>query len=179
MLRKGFIIFPLVFSSFLHLLVIYQPPLYIRNKVSPVIFCWPEIIDKNNLNLSKKNITIPDWVNFSSSGLRNHLYPLEGKDKIYLQEQNLPDLIESLSNNHKDKKNHFYLWDKQESFDAKKDITVPYKIFVSSSGKAVFIYPQKLPLDSQKNLYFQAYLREASFFLNDRFSWTKVEGVIK
>ncbi|MFH1317861.1 MAG: hypothetical protein ABIH71_02460 [Candidatus Omnitrophota bacterium] len=79
----------------------------------------------------------------------------------------------------KERNDYLYLWERQTAFPANKKEKIPYKVLCADSGKVIFLYPQKLSVDSKKNISVQQYLRESVLSLKEKFSWTKLDGVIE
>jgi hypothetical protein len=76
-------------------------------------------------------------------------------------------------------KGYMYLWEKDSKQSSQEPKSLLYNAYVSPHGKVFFIYPERLPADSQQSLHLQEHIRESTFFLNDKFLWTKVESVVQ
>jgi len=185
MQKKFLILFWLVFSSLLHIAIISSCSFHLNAKGSPVVYSWSNVISRKDLFLNNKNITFPSGVDFSLDSLRKrYLLPFSRTRQSYSLVPNLlPSVVkESVGKAEFTVKwnNYLYLWDQSPTFglENEKEI-VAYKAYVSSHGKILFMYPEKLPLNSSGNLRLQDYIRKSTFFLGGRFFWTKVEGVVK
>ena len=189
MQKKFVILFPLVFSVLLHLVIVSFCSLQITAKGDPSFYSWFNILSHQDLFLGEKDVVFPESINFSSDNVRREYFFSSHLPGSYLlkdkEDHNLNFLIPKIAKTFsplKDAKggqNHFYLWERRTVFSPWEKEDVSYKAYVSPYGKVVFLYPEKLPVSSYGNLYLQEYLREAAFFLGDRFFWTKLEGVVK
>jgi len=189
MQKKFGIFFPLVLSVFLHLVVIFSCPLQIRAKGDPFFQGWFNIVSREDLFLEKKEVVFPKSVSFSSGNTRRKYfsflshygkYSLESR-KDYNLDSILPKITKVLSplEDFGKEGSYFYLWERGAGFSLWEEEVVSYKAYISPYGKVLFLYPEKLPINSYGNLHLQEYLRKATFFLDDRFFWTKLEGIVK
>ena len=187
-MRKGnFLFIFLLFSLLIHAFSFSYFSLYIKKSANPLIYGWLDIVNKKDLFFEKKDIVLPLEINFKFDELRrNHLvipflassyflkdYKLPSKD-LFFNANYLAKTIRSLES-----KNYYYFWDHLAIFSSQEDETIPYKTLVSGQGKVIFLYPEKLSVDSSKNIDLQEYIRRSVFFTNNSFFWTKLEGVVK
>ena len=192
MRRRFFVFFPLSFSILLHLVIAFSCSLHIKAKGNPLFYSWSSIVSCKDLFLEEKEVVFPRGISFPSYKLRKkyffpscffHPYFLKGEEKYDLAlSQNTPY---KPGNNKKAfcssaiKKNYFYFWERETVFPAGEGEVVPYRAYISPYGKVLFLYPEKLPLNSYGNLHLQEYFWGAAIFLNNKFFWTKLEGVVK
>jgi len=190
LMRKRFVIlFPLVLSVLLHLVVVSSCSLQITAKGDPSFYSWFNILSHQDLFLEEKEVVFPESVNFSSDNVRREYFSSPHLPGPYLledkEDHNLGFLIPKITKtlpplkDAKGGQSHFYLWERGAVFSSWEEEDVSYRAYVSPYGKVLFLYPERLPVNSYGNLYLQKYLREATFFLDDRFFWTKLEGVVK
>jgi hypothetical protein len=188
MRKLNFIFLCLILSLFLHFLFFFLLSLRVEGKRSPLIYSWINIINKQDLSFSKREVIFPAGVDLSSDNIRKEYFYSPFIAQLYFRKENdyapeilAPDASQSMSGSSrlKNKEMYFFLWEKESSFYPQQEESVSYKVFVSSYGKVLFMYPQKLPINSYGNLSLQEYIRNASFFLNDKFFWTNLEGVVK
>jgi len=185
MQNKLFILFCFVVSFLLHAIIVSSCSFYLNAKGSPVVYGWSNVINRKDLFLNKKNISFPSGVNFSQDSLRKgYLSSSFLVRRPYPSAPNLlPSVVEeSIGEVEFTSKwnNYIYLWKQSPiliSEDEKEKVT--YRAYVSSYGKVLFMYPEKLPFNSSGNLRLQDYIRKATFFLDNRFFWTKLEGVVE
>ncbi len=191
MKKKCVILFPLALSALLHLVVGFFCSLQITAKGDPSFYSWFNILSDQDLFLGKKEVTFPESVNFPSDNLRREYFSsssayFPGSDLFRNRESpNLSFLIPKITKpffplkDTKNRQGYLYLWQRPVVFSSREEENVSYKAYVSPYGKVLFLYPEKLPVNSYGNFYLQEYLREATFFLDHRFFWTKLEGVVK
>ena len=190
LVRKKFVIlFPLVLSVLLHLAVISSCSLQITAKGDPSFYNWFNILSDQDLFFEEKRVIFPESVNFSSDNVRREYFSSLHSPGSYLFEDKedhglgflIPKITKTLPplKDAKGGQSHFYLWERGAIFSPWEEEDVSYKAYVSPYGKVLLLYPERLPVNSYGNLYLQKYLREATFFLDDRFFWTKLEGVVK
>ncbi|MBD3264341.1 MAG: hypothetical protein GF375_04480 [Candidatus Omnitrophica bacterium] len=179
--------FCLSISFLAHAFLLSSFNLYIEAEKTPSFHVWPHIIIKQDLFFSKKQASLPQGVLFDEGRVRRRLFLLPGysaKQRVaelanmVLTETELEN-VEYLKIEKKPSADYVYLWGRRKKINPYQKETVSYRVLVSPKGKVVFSYPEKLPFNSQKNLYFQAYVREATVFFSDRFCWTKLEGVVQ
>lgn len=189
MQKKFGIFFPWIISLLLHLVVIFSCSFQIKAKGDPFFQGWSNIVSREDLFLEEKEVIFPKSVNFSSGNTRRRylfflphyrLYSLESR-KDYNLDSILPKITKALvpSKKRGKKESYFYLWERRAIFSPWEEETISYKAYVSPYGKVLFLYPEKLPFNSYGNLRLQEYLRKAAFFLDDRFFWTKLEGIVE
>lgn len=189
MQRKKVICFSLLCSFLLHALILFSCSLHIEAKGTPVIYSWLSVIREGDLFFEKKDFDLPQGASFPSGHLR-HDYFFQPKltSEAYFKKKVNDSLdfpfadtldLEIEPTLAKSTDAYFYLWEQNTGFSSQEEEIVPYNIYVSSHGKVLLVYPEKLPVNSHGNLYLQEYIREAAFFVNDRFLWTKLEAVVK
>jgi len=187
-MKKGNFLFIFLLVSFVvHAFLFSYFRLYINKNSDPLIYSWLDIVNKKDLFFDKKDVVLPSEVTFSFNDLRkNNLAPPFLSSFYFSKDSKLPSRDESFEPNQvaskigsRESKNYYYLWDRLTIFSDQEDETIPYKAFVSGQGKVIFLYPEKLPLDSRKNISSQEYIRRSVFFTNNSFFWTKLEGVVK
>jgi hypothetical protein len=189
MQKKLAVFFALFLSLFLHLAAVFSCSLQIKAKGSPSFYGWINIISRKDLFLEDKEVIFPSGVDFSSDYIRRRYFSSLPRQKLYFSEDEkenepalaIPEISESFSSweGLKRRNGHFYLWQRPAVFSPWEEEAVSYNAYVSPYGKILFLYPDKLPVNSYGNLHLQEYLRKASFFLDRRFFWTKLEGVVK
>jgi len=187
--KKFFILLPLVFSVLLHLVVVSSCSLQITAKGAPSFYSWFNILSRQDLFLEERGVVFPESVNFSSGNVRREYFSPPHLPGSYLlkdkEDHNfgflIPKITETLPplKDAKGGQSRFYLWERGAVFSPWEEEDISYKAYVSPYGKVLFLYPERLTVNSYGNLYLQKYLREATFFLEDRFFWTKLEGVVK
>ena len=190
LMRKKFVIlFPLVLSMLLHLLVVSSCSLQITAKGAPSFYSWFNILSDQDLFFEEKEVVFPDSVNFSSDNVRREYFSSPDLSGSYLRKDKedhnlgflIPKIAKTLSplSDVEVRQSYFYLWERGAVFSPWEEEDVSYMAYVSPQGRVLFLYPERLPINSYGNLYLQEYLREATFFVADRFFWTKLEGVVK
>jgi len=188
MKKINLIFLALSISLILHIVIFFPFSLRIEGKTSPIIYSWLNIVTKKDLSFSKKEIVFPAGVIFSTDDIRREYfspsfltrrYFAKGQDKYHLKVSLAKDSSALYQEGEGGRSDYFFLWQKPYSFASGNEEIVPYRVFVSSHGKVIFMYPEKLPVNSYENLHLQEYIRKACFFLNDKFFWTKLEGVVK
>ena len=188
MKKPSFFLITLVISFLIHILVILSCFLYIDAKASPLIYSWFNIIDKRDLFFREKNVIFPIEVNFPlGNAIRTYSRDMTFLPASFLQNAydkkpyfSAPiDKTENESSLLDRGKKYFYLWEKEYTFPADDIEAIPYKAYVSKYGKVLFLYPEKLPINSYGGIYLQKHIRQAGLFLNDKFFWTKLAEVVK
>jgi len=178
--KRKFIFSALFFSFILHILVISACSLRIRAKKDPLIYSWSNVIEKKDLFLKKKNVVFPAQVDFSSDSLRRkYFFSPSSPQPHFLEDKKAVSLPKGAIPSFKERSGYFYLWEKISIFSSWEQELVSYQAYVSPYGKVLFLYPEKLAFNSYGNLHLQEHIREAALFLNDRFFWTRLEGVVK
>lgn len=177
---KPFIFFILL-SVGLHFLVLASFSPQIDAKGQPVVYCWPSILNKEDLFTERRQVVLPQGVPFSLDYLskRYFLSPLTFfKLKYSLKDERFyPSL--ALEHKTKEQTEHLYLWEVPTFVFSERQENVSYKALMADDGRAIVSYPEKLPVDSSDNILIQEQLRESSFSIGDKFFWTKLEGVLK
>lgn len=180
MLDRGFIFFFSI-AIVVHAIVLGSFSPYIKAKGEPVIYCWPSIINKNDLFMQEKEMALPEGVRFSLDYLGksyffdplfflNPSYSL-GNGPLYYS-----SVIEDMS---REEKEYFYLWQAPKiSFSGRQE-KVSFKALVSDKGKVILSFPERLPVDSSDNIMFQDHMRESIFSPKGKFFWTNLEGVLQ
>ncbi len=187
--NKQFIFLFLLVSFALHLAVIFWCSFYIEAKSSPSVYVWPNILARKDLFFEKKPVQFPpESFSASSAAVRRDYFSTpvlkEGyRQSDFNQDSKVLQYSRKLSANksylREKKLNHLYLWERQSAWSSGKGEVIPYRVYVSKQGKVIFLYPEKLSIDSYQSLNFQDYIKESSFFLEDKFFWTKLEGVVQ
>ena len=172
----------------LHLVVVFSCSLHIKAKGDPLLYSWPNIVSCKDLFLEEKEVIFPKGISFSSHNLRkkyffsSYFFPsylLEGEEKYNLGFL-FPKFKQTpFAGNFETKKNYFYFWERGDVFFSGEEEVISYKAYISPYGKILFLYPEKLPLNSYGNLHLQEYLWGAAIFLDNKFFWTKLEGIVK
>ena len=187
-MKKINLIFSALFISLVLHIIFFSLSIYIDTKSNPLIYSWTNVISKEDLFFDAKKFDFPPEVDFLSDKIRrDYFLPLylqhtveskvqADKSSDFLANHNVTD--ESLVFD-KRKNWHFYLWKRRVPFPASEKETVSYKAYISPYGKVLVLYPEKLPFNSSGGLHLQDYIREASFFIGDKFFWTNLEGVVK
>jgi hypothetical protein len=187
--KRRLLALAIILSIFIHCLFVFSFSVHCKYKSTPVVYSWLDIIDTNELflNTRKNNIQYTSFLSgeapskeyFSKTLSDNYSYLLNNKR----QEGILPKRSVAATQNEKtilkENTEYIYVWEKQSFLPSEKNEIIPYRIFVSSYGKAILSFPEKLSSDSQETIALQEYIREASFFLNDKFYWTKLKGIVK
>ncbi|MDD3295892.1 MAG: hypothetical protein PHU64_00850 [Candidatus Omnitrophica bacterium] len=176
-------------SFFIHTIVVFSCSLYIDGNAVPEIYSWSNILGKGDLYSSKKDIIFPAGVDFSlDSSRRQYFSSFEGMPFLYSKTGgSMPEamqIIPAFSDVRKEVvlqklKGYKYLWRSDSKQSSQTPKSLLYNAYVSPYGKVFFIYPERLPADSQQSLHLQEHIRESIFFLNDKFLWTKVESVVQ
>jgi len=187
--KKFSIFIPLVFSAFLHLVVISCCFLQITAKGEPSFSNWSNILSDQDLFLEKREVILFKGLDLSLDAIRRKYfspYYIPGSYSSTSQGDHnssffIPDItkVSPLSKDSKDEQSYIYLWERGEIFSSQEEEDISYKVYVSLYGKVLFLYPEKLPINSYGSLNLQEYIREAAFFLDHRFFWTKLEGIVK
>ena len=184
MQKRNFIIFFIIVSFCLHVLFALYFSIKIKDKGNPSVYGWLNVVSKNDLFLKDNDFNFPVSVNFSSESIRKKYFPRLTSTPLFLLKDNNDSSLSSdelknakLFSEYYD--SYLYLWDRSMVFPTLEEETVPYRAYISSYGKVLFLYPEKLPVNSYGNIQLQKYIREATFFFDDKFFWTKLEGVVK
>jgi len=183
--RANFLILSLSISLSLHILAISLLAINIEARRSPALYGWANILSRDDLFFKERVAVFPAGVEFSLDGLRKDYFFLPSPR--VLSREGAKEFPPSLSSPSRriealvplKVKNYTYLWERRSVLAPKAGETVTYRVYVSAYGKVLFLYPEKLPVNSGENLYFQEYIREAAFFWPDKFFWTKMEEVVK
>lgn len=185
-MKKEFILPALVLSLAIHFITLSTVSLYTNKKKTPVIYSWLDMLGKRDLFLKDKDVFLPKELDLSFESLKKDYFLsfLTSREEVYSlseEKRNYPPVYSR--NYSKEITEYLYLWNRWPViFPLEREEKVTYKVFVSKQGKIIFSFPMRLPMDSHQNVYYQEYVREAAFFLNDksnRFFWTNMEGVIK
>lgn len=189
MRKSRVFIFSLVFSLVLHLAVICCCSLQVTARGSPIFYGWFNIVSDRDLFMEEKEAVFPENLNFPADSIRRDYFltPPFTYPRLFEDRKSsdpgflIPNIVKIRSDlsEPEEGENHFYLWDRGGTFSSWNTEDVSYRVYVSPRGKILFLYPEKLPVNSGGNLHLQEYIREASFFLDNRFFWTKLEGVVK
>ncbi len=185
MRQRRSLLIVLFFSFLVHVFIFSFFRFEIDAKRTPAIYVWPDILNKRDLLSKEKVKTLPKEAFFSSDKLRYKYFSkaITGKvNSFFNQEVALHKKTNNLRKNdnlREFKPQFYYLWEDRMPFLPLEEEKVSYKAFVSKRGKVLFTYPQKLTANSSGNLHFQEHIHSAGFFLNDKFFWTKVDGVVK
>ncbi|MBN3041288.1 MAG: hypothetical protein JW867_09165 [Candidatus Omnitrophica bacterium] len=189
MSRPNLIFIFIIFSLFLHVFLFSFFHFNINSKATPLIYGWPGIISRSDLFFKTTKVELSSLIDFSLDSVRrdyfseriishpqSNPYPEFPVEQIPLSE----DAIKTIkAGYYQSGPKSIYLWEKQTPFFSEEKEKMSFRAFVSPHGKVLFIYPEKLPVDSTDNLLFQEYIHKANLFLNDKFFWTKVEGIVK
>ncbi|UCD15049.1 MAG: hypothetical protein JSV34_04825 [Candidatus Omnitrophota bacterium] len=183
-MSKKNLFFSVALSFLIHFFVIFSFSPYFSIRKTPVIYCWSSILKKEDLFVRSGRVDFPKGVDFSFGGLREKYFSSgwQNRKNFYqgVNKNDYPSSPRANSKNYlKESRDYLYLWKRRRVFPSKEKEKIPYKVLCSASGKVIFLYPQKLSLDSKKNIAVQKYIREAVFPLKDKFFWTKLEGVIE
>lgn len=189
MKEKSFLFIALIFSLVAHILIAFSFSLHIEAYSSPEIYGWPNNIHKNDLFFEQKKVGFPASEDFSLESIRRKYFSLPYPPHNSFVEKSgesshfplITPLLKTspIGNIAKKAKNYFYVWDREPIFPAKASEVVPYRAYVSSYGKVMFLYPEKLPVDSYQNLNLLEYIKKSAIFLDDKFFWTKLEGGVQ
>jgi len=188
-LSKRHFIFLFVFFSFLlHAGFMLWCSFYIEARPSPTVNVWTNIIAKKDLFFKKKPIQFPPESFSSSNSLRREYFssgPLRGGYSFKSRKQPadilpyIPEVSFNKASKFTNKDDYIYLWEREAVWSSWEEEAIPYKAYVSKRGKIVFLYPEKLSVNSYESLNFQDYVRDSTLFFGDKFFWTKLEAVVK
>ncbi|MFO8052700.1 MAG: hypothetical protein R6U54_01900 [Candidatus Omnitrophota bacterium] len=181
-IKKIFFIF-LLFSILFHILFFLQVNLTITNKQKPYINAWPNLLNKIDLSSKSQTTKLPKGISFSTGKTRKAYFSkaLPKSNQKYSFSQDLDSYInsENLSKKYvKNRSNIFFLWEKEPRL-TDKGKSIPYRALVSPYGKIILLYPQKLSLDSDKNISGHNHLKESAYFLEKKFFWTKFNVLVE
>ena len=182
-MRRNIIIIAFIISACAHAIGFSAFSLYTNAKGNPVIYFWPNIIEKVDGDAARAQALdahIPERALISTQQLARDYFSVSeslprarvNNAQTHYPATEAPVEIDNATP-------YMYLWEKAVPEGDVKQEQVSYKAFVSPSGKVIFLYPQKLPVNSYANLLQEAYTRESVIFLNDKFSWTKIEAVVQ
>jgi hypothetical protein len=182
MKKKNIIYLSLILSFFIHIFVLFPVSLYIEAKGTPILYFWPDVLNRNNLFKIKKKIPFPSGVDFSLGYLGKAYFfsalPIYKYQRLFAEEKKVYPA--SPPNNYiKEEIDYFYLWDRPAAFLSWEKEKVSYKVLISPYGKIILSFPDKLPFNSYGNIFLQEHMREAVYSFKDRFFWTKVDGVVE
>jgi len=163
-------------SFFLHAILFYAFTPVIDVEHVPVIVCWPEILRYEDLFSSQKKSFLPLWVRFPMRKFDS----LQSKVPVSLGQGAV--FKEDVTTREKEAKEYLFLWESppylREGSHYRNE-TLRCKIYLSEKGKSLLVFPTELPSSISVNNYTKNYLRQAVMSLDDRFSWTDTELVIK
>lgn len=188
-MRRGWLIIFLACSAMIHLTVVLFVRLDVEAKTTPVIYGWPDIIGRSDLFPSQSGAQPSEQFIFSQDPVRRN-YFFRPSDVLVEPAAPSPEFSVSWQGSEADvltgdvspaasSPQHFYLWEQTPLFTAQEPERASYRLFVSEQGKVLFIYPNKLAANSSGELRVQEHIRRATFFLNENFFWTNIEGVVK
>ena len=174
--------FFIVFSIALHLIVGFFFSVRIDGPQLPSIFCWSNIVKKDDLLGGFSKVDLPkgiplDNFDFQRKYFSSGFTPLSRVAFIRNGEEAYPKTQVTALEGQGD--TYIYLWERPPIFSILAQEQVPYKLYVSDYGKILVSYPQQLTYHTTDGLILQQYLRESTLFTRDKFFWTKIEGVIK
>ncbi|MCF7908764.1 MAG: hypothetical protein K9L86_07845 [Candidatus Omnitrophica bacterium] len=186
--KRHFVSLFVSISLFLHFIFVFWCSFYIETAPSPSVYAWTNIIGKKDLFFEKKLIQFPEKAfssvdplrreYFSASFLNEDYFQRKHKEQIdilpYVSKVSFDDAILSQK-----RKQYVYLWERNAVLSSWEEEVIPYRVYVSNHGRVIFLYPEKLSVNSYENLNFQDYIRESTQFLGDKFFWTKLEAVVK
>jgi hypothetical protein len=187
MLKLKIILLAFLSSVILHVVLFFGFTFYGNTKLTPYVFMWPEVLDKNyssnkiiNIDYLAKNAVFIRSADFKKSFFLSSLEKPELKIKNYHSEQ-VSLFLDNFQNETYAKENRspLYLWKKSETLSIQEKEKVSYKAFISPYGKVIFSFPEKLTINSSDNISSQEYMRQASIFFKDKFFWTKLEAVVR
>ncbi|MBU2101952.1 MAG: hypothetical protein KKF80_01000 [Candidatus Omnitrophica bacterium] len=179
----------LILSLAIHGIIVSSVRLSSSRKQNPVLFVWPGILTTNDLAMqsSKYNqhidpqlfITHHETSYFPAIGASDYRYRIKEKEPYTFYP--VSRLANAITDNHpiRSQNQYYYLWNQPAQFFPDDKTTVIYRAFVSPQGKALIVFPEKLLGDNERNIALQKYVTEASLFFEDKFFWTKLEGVVE
>lgn len=182
--KRGFI-FLIFISLVVHVLSLSALSLYIENTNTPFILSWPAILSENDLSVVNKPIEFIPGIKFTQAGGLNKTYFIPSMVEPFLLKDAKPRMAERLKTldiKHPytlKETDYVYLWDKPNNPTESGKEIIPYKAFVSPYGKVILSFPEKLPIDSDRNIYSQEYVKQSALFLKNKFFWTKMEVVVR
>ncbi|MDD5195907.1 MAG: hypothetical protein PHQ96_09610 [Candidatus Omnitrophica bacterium] len=186
-----FILPAVALSVLVHLFFISTFSVYIDTKGSPVIYAWLDIVDKNELFFNNKmNIPRQDYEIFIENPSKKYFSRVFPDDYSFLLKKRRQSGISSYTPQEilplydekkflKESTEHFYLWERHSLFSPQNNEVIPYQIFVSQFGKPILSFPEKLSSNTQETIDMEEYINEASYFINNKFHWTKLEAVVQ
>ncbi len=182
MSKKSVFWFFIIFSIALHLIVGLFFSISIEGPQLPSIFCWSNIVKKNDLQGGFSKVDLPKGIPLDNFDLQRKYFssgfvPMSNVAFISDDKEIYPKTKVIVLEPGGD--TYIYLWEKPPIFSILTQEQVPYKIYVSDQGKILVSYPQQLTYHTTDGLILQQYLRESALFARDKFFWTKVKGVIK
>ena len=180
MLRKKKVIFLFVAVSIsIHLTVLFLFFIKVDKKsANPVLCSWLNTIIERNLYHNKNKVVLQPFLLSSSENI---------KEKCFA----FPVIIPLISSNEgvyplsysKDVRREYckvlFLWQRHAPVLPEIGEKIPYKVYVASSGEAIFSFPNRLPFDTRRGISFQQYIKDASLFLDNKIFWTRVDKMVK
>ncbi len=173
----------LAFSFGLHVLFFFAIRLEITPKQSPKIYAWTNIFPETGLKTPPKIEQLPKETAFFASRIQKSYFSnilplsLSGYTKEKSITYQYPEIQPKTSRGERDNK-LLYLWEKPAAPESGPK-SINYRALVSPQGKAILLYPTKLSHNSDKNISSHNHLREAAYFVENNFFWTKVEVLIE
>ncbi|MCF7870887.1 MAG: hypothetical protein K9L95_01345 [Candidatus Omnitrophica bacterium] len=169
-------------SGVIHILFFSLTNLTFTSKPKLEIHAWPNILKKKELSANSQTPNIPKEISYSTDKIRksyfsrslnsaSHKYKFDEKIDKYSESESVP------AKYRKENKNIFFLWKKEPGLNKKK--AVSYRALVSPYGRVILLYPEKLTLDSHKNIFNYNRLKESVYFAKSKFFWTKLNLLVK
>lgn len=188
MRKIDFTVTALAASFFVHLFAISGLLLYIKYENSPVFYSWIDIAARKDSAIKNKGIIFIPEVNFSAGRPnKNYFLSLMPTQKpVIIFSQPKHNVLAGVPKQAAPEESYavnetacLYLWDRPQGMSYRQEESATYKVFVSPYGKVIFSFPEKLPFNSYGNVSLQEYIRESTVFFEDKFCWTKLDGIVK
>jgi hypothetical protein len=169
-------------SGIIHILFFSLTNLTLTSKPKLEIDVWPNILKKKELSINTQIANLPKGINYSTNKIRKSYFAksLASSGHKYKFDEDIDKdtKFESIpAKQRKENKNIFFLWEKEPGFSKEKIIS--YQALVSPYGKVILLYPEKLTLDSHKNISNYNRLKESVYFSKSKFFWTKFNLLVK
>ncbi|MEI8350474.1 MAG: hypothetical protein WCI77_10035 [Candidatus Omnitrophota bacterium] len=177
----------LFISLNMHAALFFSVSFYVTTHSNPVFYFWPGILSSRDTDGLYPTRQLPEWVHASGRVFdKNDFFVgiAGGRPERIAVEK---DISGTWYTGHeleekkylKEASDHLYLWERSLAMPYREEETVAYKVLVSPEGKVILSFPEKLPLDSYGSLAVQQYIKEATFFLKEKYFWTKVKSKVK
>lgn len=172
----------LCFSLGLHVFFFFYVNVQVKGKQATQIYAWPHILRPDQLRSPAKADKLPDQISLSAERIRRSYFI-----KPFLSSATPPGISPKTSKplflaappeKAAEPANLVFLWEKNQGLGLGEKET-PYRAWLSPHGKVILLYPEKLNLDSHRNISQHNFLQESVYSLQRDFFWTNFETLVE